>query len=81
MDLDTLVNTGVVISVLIIAEDSPSLMQYSFFQHPYSLRLRDHSPVPRGGVYSCRGTRALCGLETDRLFDVKAHWPFLVIDT
>ena len=59
VDLDTLVNTGVVMSVLILAEDSPSLMQYSFFQHTYSLRLRDHSPVPRGGVYSCRGTREL----------------------
>ena len=59
VDFDTLVNTGVVMSVFILAEVSPSLIQYSCTQHPCSVRLHDHSPVPGGGVHSCGGTRSL----------------------
>jgi len=58
VDLDKLVNTGAVMSVFILAEVSPSLIQYSCMQHSCSLRLHDHPPVPRGGVYSRRGTRS-----------------------
>jgi len=59
VDLDTLVNTGAVMSVSILADVLPSLTQYPCTQQPCSVRLLDHSPVPRSGVYSCRGACSL----------------------